>query len=191
MGKLIPPVVTAGTLALAEQPTVTIDDELTLRPFVATDAAAVVDAFSTADIQFFHFRRYDDETEAREWIETCTAAWRAERSANWAIVDGDDCVLGRVAIHPNLEDGIGSVSYWVVPRARGRGVATRACRAATRWAHELGIHRVQLEHSVHNAASRRVAQAAGFVEEGIRRGANLHADGWHDMVLYSHLATDP
>ena len=31
---------------------------------------------------------------------------------------------------------------------------------------------------------------AGFVEEGIRRGANLHDDGWHDMVLYSHLATD-
>jgi len=31
---------------------------------------------------------------------------------------------------------------------------------------------------------------AGFVEEGIRRAANLHADGWHDMMLYSHLATD-
>ena len=38
--------------------------------------------------------------------------------------------------------------------------------------------------------SRRVAVRAGFISEGIRRGSNLHEDGWHDMQMYSHLSTD-
>ena len=79
----------------------------------------------------------------------------------------------------------------MLPTARGRGVATRACVAATAWAHELGVNRIQLQHSTRNEPSRRVALKAGYVEEGVRRGANLHADGWHDMRLYSHLAGDP
>jgi RimJ/RimL family protein N-acetyltransferase len=35
-----------------------------------------------------------------------------------------------------------------------------------------------------------VAVRAGFRQEGIRREAQLLADGWHDMMLHSHLATD-
>lgn len=77
-----------------------------------------------------------------------------------------------------------------LPRARGRHVATRACLAVTRWGHDLGLHRIQLQHSSLNVASRAVALRAGFTEEGVQRGGNLHADGWHDMQLYSHLSTD-
>ncbi|MEZ5230568.1 MAG: GNAT family protein [Acidimicrobiales bacterium] len=81
-------------------------------------------------------------------------------------------------------------AYWLLSSARGRGVATRACVTATNWAHRMGIHRIQLQHSTENLASRLVAKRAGFVEEGVRRGANLHDDGWHDMVMHAHLATD-
>ena len=81
-------------------------------------------------------------------------------------------------------------SYETEEAALNGGVATRACIAATRWAHDLGLHRIQLQHSTRNEASGRVAVRAGFVPEGVRRGANLHDDGWHDMRLYSHLATD-
>jgi ribosomal-protein-alanine N-acetyltransferase len=46
-----------------------------------------------------------------------------------------------------------------------------------RWAfEEAGFHRMGLEHSIGNPASSRVAVKAGFREEGIRRGAGLHAD---------------
>ena len=65
-----------------------------------------------------------------------------------------------------------------------------AARAATTWAHRAGFRRVELQHSVQNQPSRRVALAAGFTEEGIRRQAARHADGWHDMRLYAHLDTD-
>ena len=178
-------------MARVDQPSLRIDEHLELRPFRLTDAGAVVEAFSAPDIQHWHFRRYDTEAEAREWIAGCADEWRAERCATWAIAGRRTMdVMGRVSVRTNLQDGYGEVSYWVLPRARGSGIATRGCIAATRWAHALGLHRVQLEHSVHNELSRRVALRAGFVEEGVRRGANLHDDGWHDMRLYSHLATD-
>ncbi len=189
MGKLIAPVVIAGAMADTEQPVIAIDEDLELRPFLPTDAAAVVEAFSDPDIQHWHFRRYDTEAEAQEWIASCAEQWRVERGATWAIDHRSTGVVGRVAIYTELQDGHGEVSYWVLPRARGRGVATRACVTATRWAHSLGLHRVQLQHSVHNETSRRVALRAGFVEEGVRREANLHRDGWHDMRLYAHVAS--
>jgi ribosomal-protein-alanine N-acetyltransferase len=190
MPKLIPPVVAAGTLANVPQPHVPIDGELELRPLRLGDAPSVVTAFSTADIQHYHFRRFDID-EAQLWIFDRIQRWTAETTATWAVAecDGGD-MLGSVAITMSLEDGYGAVSYWVLPAGRGRRIATRACVAATRWAHDVGIHRVQLEHSTANEPSRGVAQRAGFVPEGIRRGANLHDDGWHDMVLHSHLSTD-
>ncbi len=40
------------------------------------------------------------------------------------------------------------------------------------------------------ASSVRVAVKAGFRPEGIRRGAAMHADGWHDMHVHSLLAGD-
>ncbi len=189
--KLIPPVVPAGAMAGTPQPVILVGDDLTLRPWELGDTPVVIEAFSVPDIQRYHFRRFDTRAEAEQWIEDAAEGWRSETSATWAIVDqSSDTVVGRVTVYTSLEDGHGEVSYWVLPAFRGRGVATRACTAATRWAHDLGLHRIQLEHSTSNDGSRRVAVAAGFVEEGVRRGANLHDDGWHDMVLYSHLATD-
>lgn len=189
--KLIPPVVNAGAMAGLRQPEIQVDGDLTLRPWHRSDAPTVIEAFASPDIQRYHFRRFDTESDAEQWIEDCDEGWRSERSGTWAIVEREENrVIGRVTIFTVLEDGYGEVSYWVLPGARGRGVATRACVAATRWAHDLGLHRIQLQHSTRNGPSRRVALKAGFVEEGIRRGANLHDDGWHDMVLYSHLATD-
>lgn len=173
------------------QPDIQIDQELTLRAWRREDASAVIEAHTSPDIQHYHFRRFETEADAMQWIDDWAEGWCTEKSASWAIIQRRDrSVVGRVTIYTSLEDGYGEVSYWVLPGARGRGVATRACVAATRWAHDLGLHRIQLEHSTRNDASRRVALRAGFVEEGIRRGANLHDDGWHDMVLYSHLATD-
>ena len=191
MPKLIADVVEPGRLSTSEQPVLRIDGDLQLRPFRHDDVAAVVAAFATPDIQYFHFRRLDEE-EAVQWIDERAAGWRSEQSATWAIADqrtGD--VLGRVTVYLRLAEGHGEVSYWVLPAARQRGVATRACVAATRWAHTLGLHRIELQHSSTNDASARVAERAGFRREGVRRQASLLVDGWHDMVLHSHLATDP
>lgn len=76
----------------------------------------------------------------------------------------DGLVSGRVGIgHVSLDEARAAVSYWVVPAARGRGVATLALGVLAHWALvEAGFHRLELEHSTSNAGSCRVATKAGF-----------------------------
>ena len=83
--------------------------------------------------------------------------------------------LGSVgwAFHVPDKLRIADIGYSVHPDSRGRGVATRAVRTITRWLSSdpdgPRLARVQLDHSVENEASCRVALAAGFEREGIRR----------------------
>jgi len=187
-----PDVIPAGTMSDAVQPTVRIDDELALRPWRTADAPAVLAAFRDEDVVRWHTRRMHALDQAEEWIESTQNAWTTEQSSGWAIVDvADESVLGRCALHTQLAYGLAEIAYWLLPQARGRGVATRAAVAATRWGHGFGFHRIELEHSTLNLASCAVAERAGFTAEGIKRQSNLHADGPHDMHLHSHLATDP
>jgi RimJ/RimL family protein N-acetyltransferase len=59
--------------------------------------------------------------------------------------------------------GIVELSYGIAPPARGRGIATRAARLAAGWAlTEGGFSRVELRIPESHAASRRVAEKAGF-----------------------------
>jgi RimJ/RimL family protein N-acetyltransferase len=67
-------------------------------------------------------------------------------------------------------------------------VATAAVGAVSEWAFGLGLHRLQLRHSVRNPASCRVAAKTGYALEGVLRSALRHADGWHDMHLHARLA---
>lgn len=66
-------------------------------------------------------------------------------------------------------DSTVEVGYWVAPWARGRGVATAATRAVTRWAiEELGAKRVTLEAASTNYASQQVALNAGFTAKAFK-----------------------
>lgn len=191
MSSTVPPAIAAGTMAHAVQPRVPVDEELALRPWEYRDAPAVLAAFSDQDIVRWHTRRMTTLDEAIAWIETAFAAWTSERSSGWAIVDvTNEQVLGRTALHTELAAGTAEIAYWVLPEARGRGVATRAAMAATAWGHAFGFHRIELQHSTRNDVSCIVAQRAGFVAEGVKRASDRHADGPHDMHLHAHINSD-
>lgn len=131
--------------------------------------------------------------EAREWIEGWQSSWQDETGGHWKLVDAEsETLLGRVALKSLiLADGKAELAYWMVPSARGGGLCPRAVMALTHWAlGKGGFHRIELEHSTANRASCRVAVKAGFEEEGVRRGAWLHADGWHDVHLHARIRQD-
>jgi len=187
----VPEAIPAGAMRSINQPRVAIDDELALRPWATADRPAVIQAFSDPDIVHWHSRRITTLTEADEWVEAQRDAWAGERSASFAIVDvATESVLGRAALHTQLEYGTAEIAYWVLPGARRRNVAARAGRAITAWGHGFGFHRIELEHSVFNEPSCRVAQRLGYASEGIKRSSVRHADGPHDMHLHSHLVSD-
>ncbi|GHE56558.1 acetyltransferase [Streptomyces longispororuber] len=190
MPVLVAPLMSAGCLAGSAQPSLPVAGGLLLRPWLAKDAAAVVKVFQDPAIQQWHHRRADSEEEAQEWIEKWQRGWQDETGANWAVVDDDsDTVLGRVSLSSViLMGGQAEISYWTAPSARGSGVCSRAVTAVTDWAlGEAGFHRLELGHSAANPASCRVAVKAGFTQEGVRRKAMLHADGWHDMHLHARV----
>ena len=76
------------------------------------------------------------------------------------------------------------VGYWLVPAARGRGVATRAVRLLARWAFDsLGVVRLELTCGPDNVASQRVAERCGFTREGLMRAHLPFKGGRRDTVL--------
>ncbi len=183
-------VVEPGALAGRQQPTLPASGDLLLRPWAGKDAPAVYEAFQDPVIQRWHARVADSEDEVRQWLAAWHKEYEEETNAQWAAVDaGTDEVLGRVALRMiNLADGQAEMAYWTMPRARGRGVATRAVTALTSWAFDgLGLHRLELRHSTHNEASCRVALRTGYAAEGTQRSAVLHEDGWHDMHLHARI----
>jgi ribosomal-protein-alanine N-acetyltransferase len=200
MPSLIPSVIPAGRIAGSAQPVLPIDAALSLRPWTAADATAVIAAYSDPDIRRWHARAVDTEAEARALIGRWNSAWSAESGANWAIVragspngdrgPGGDVVLGRIALRMiETEQGRAECAYWTLPAARGGGVATKALGALTDWAFEdAGFHRLFLVHSTSNDASCRVATKAGFAPEGVQRSSILHADGWHDMHVHARIS---
>ncbi|MGK5444886.1 GNAT family N-acetyltransferase [Micromonospora sp. URMC 105] len=136
---------------------------------------------------------YTEET-AHWWItEGAPAVWAAGGAA-YAIADpATDRLLGSIGLsQPVPARGQAEIGYWVAPWARGRGVATAATSALARHAFAAGTARLELLTHEENAASMRVAIAAGFRYEGVRRAANpTRGGGRHDLWAWVRLADDP
>ncbi len=182
-------VVALGAMAGRDQPVLEADD-FALRPWVSGDASEVEAAYADAGIQQWHARSMSSD-EADAWIRSWHRRWSEETAAGWAIARPAQ-LLGQISLREiHGEDGLARLSYWVVPAARGRGVATRALATLTRWAFEdLGLHRIELMHSTQNPVSCRVAAAVGYAWEGTKRREALHPDGWHDMHLHARLSDE-
>ncbi|MFF5069984.1 GNAT family N-acetyltransferase [Micromonospora olivasterospora] len=167
-----------------------------LRPFRPGDTADTAVACADPLTQRFISRLPSPYTEAdaRWWItEGAPAAW-AGGGAAYAIADpATDRLLGAIGLsNPLPARGQAEIGYWVAPWGRGRGIATAATRALAEAALAHGAARLELLTHAENGPSQRVALAAGFRHEGVRRAAGRAADGArHDLVCWVRLADDP
>ncbi|MFY1586612.1 GNAT family N-acetyltransferase [Micromonospora sp. WMMD734] len=132
--------------------------------------------------------------DAHWWIaEGAPAAWRSGGAA-YAIVDaGTDRLVGGAGLSQVVPGrGQAELGYWVAPRARRRGIATATTRALATAAFQAGLARLELLVGAENPASQRVALAAGFRLEGVRRAAGPGRDGdRYDLLAWVRLADDP
>lgn len=92
---------------------------------------------------------------------------------------------------PNLGSRAVSIGIGLAPTARGRGIGTVAQGLLATALHRAGVHRVEASTDVANTAERSALRRAGFVAEGTLRGAQVRADGRHDLVLFSCLPGEP
>ncbi|WP_435243634.1 GNAT family N-acetyltransferase [Streptomyces cucumeris] len=165
---------------------------LVLRRWNAEDARAVMTAFADPLMRGQSIEPVDSVPAAERWITAGGDHWAADSSYSFAVVDGGGLVLGQVCVGPvDRRHATGWVSYWTTAAARGRGIASRSCRAVARWAfNDAELFRLELGHRVNNPASCGVARAAGFAVEGQQR-QKLEYDGVRfDVELHARLATD-
>jgi ribosomal-protein-serine acetyltransferase len=107
-------------------------------------------------------------------------------------VEAEGRIAGIVGVHGiSWLHGSTTIGYWLAEEFTGRGLMTASVRAYTRHAFGTwGLHRMELRAAVDNDRSRAVAERAGFVPEGVLRGAERVGDRYHDLMVYSALATE-
>jgi RimJ/RimL family protein N-acetyltransferase len=90
--------------------------------------------------------------------------------------------------------GAAGIGYWVLARARRRGLATAAVRLLTRWAIAgAGMRRIEALVEPGNRASLSVLERCSFRREGLLRDYLDLADGGRrgDAYVYSLIPGDP
>jgi RimJ/RimL family protein N-acetyltransferase len=147
---------------------------LVIRPPVVEDAPEAFELLNDPDVRLWNpGRACPDLQTAEAWCRD-GADWSDGTHATWHAIDRTTSrMVGNVSLFAiDRDDLVAKIGYRVLPSARGRGVARQMVDAVAAWAFDArGLMRVQLEHSVLNVASCRVAEAAGFVYEGTARSA--------------------
>ena len=108
----------------------------------------------------------------------------------------DGAAIGTISYHrllhgPNIESASWMIGIELVPAARGEGYGAEAQRLAADWL--LGTtraNRIEAQTDVENLAEARSLEKAGFIRDGVLRGAQFRAGAYHDLIVYSRLRAD-
>jgi len=176
------------------QPRLDLTAGYLLRPWSTADAPAIVIGMRDALVRQYASLLIDERQDALAAVHAWSDHWQHGLGAAWAICEPGRQIVGSLRfgmIDPKL--GTGSVGYWLLPEARGHGLASQALRTGTQLVFErLGWHRVELYHAVENERSCAVAKRAGYPQEGVMRSAMQYpVDGRRsDEHLHARLITD-
>jgi RimJ/RimL family protein N-acetyltransferase len=163
------------------------DGVVTLRPPSERDLPAIEQGIADPEVVRWIG---PSEDSARQTLELNRSRWTEGTGATFSICDPKDDCVGHVWV--NLAGSrAGEVGYWLLPEARGKGLATRSVRLISRWAlRELELSRLALLTEPSNERSQRVAERSGFVMEGVLRSYKEIAGRRIDCVVFSLLPAD-
>jgi ribosomal-protein-alanine N-acetyltransferase len=130
--------------------------------------------------------------EGRAWIER---QWgRADNGEGLSLAIADAVsgeALGAVVLLFRRQPGTVEIGYWLVERARGRRLSSRAVALLARWAlTDAGLARIEALVDPENSASQRVLESVGFRCEGLLRSYLVFNQRRADAFIYSLLPSD-
>jgi RimJ/RimL family protein N-acetyltransferase len=145
------------------EPVVLKQEGLVLREWVSQDVPALVELFSTPEMD----RRTPypspfDEEAAHSYLSSAHDMRKQWGALQLAITEDGEAPLGEVVIFPTDVAGQVEMAYGVGATHKGRGLARRAVAVALDLARKGGAVSAILHIAVDNTASHRVAQATGF-----------------------------
>lgn len=173
------------------------------------DRPTEVPVLECARVRLRPLRRGDDprvvqactDPLTRRWLPELPDPYTAEDAAvfrlrartgvdpgrqTWAVADRDtDLLLGVISL--DAHDGHHEIGYWAHPDARGRGTTREAVDRVVDHVRavpgEDDVRRLVIRCAAGNAASLRVAEAAGFTRCGVESAAAVLADGRQDRLV--------
>jgi ribosomal-protein-serine acetyltransferase len=164
-----------------------------IRPYRLDDARAIWEAAreSLTALQpwmpWCHPNYSIDETRA--WLAVQIPAFQQRTTFEFAITSDDDTYLGGCGL--NQIDALNqraNLGYWVRSSATGKGVATAATALTREWGFaNTDLERIEVLIAVGNRASRRVAEKAGAVYEGMLRRRLLVHGTRHDAAMFAFI----
>jgi len=138
-------------------------NRLMLRAPTRDDLDAYRGFYAVSDVKVGLYRGDRSDTEITDILQGDLDQWR---DLGWGMFlvreSGADTVLGGVGLKNDADWGLHELTWWLMPNARGRGLATEAARAIVDWAYgTLGWDRVQTFMRDKNIASRAIAERLG------------------------------
>lgn len=97
---------------------------LLLRPWLASDIPALIEAYRDPAMRAMLRSQITDEAEAERWLRVRQEGWESGSYFSFAVVDRDRGgePVGNVALkYPAPGSGSAEVGYWTAAPARGRG----------------------------------------------------------------------
>lgn len=132
-------------------------------------------------------------SEARAYVRYMLRRYRAGEPASWGIEEKETGrVVGTIGYMWYQQDNNAcEVGYSLARRRWNRGYMTEALAEVLRFSfEELGVHRVEAQHEVENAASGAVMRKCGMRKEGTLRGRLYNKGRYVDVDLYAMLRED-
>ncbi len=162
-----------------------------LRRYRPEDAPALHEAAVESQADVFPFLPWCHPgytlEEARAYVDGRGPAFAEETAFAFAIEDAQGRYLGCVELN-QIDHGYrrANLGYWVRSSATGRGVAVEAVRQVARFAfRDTLLQRLEIVCAASNARSRRVAEKAGALFEGLARDRLRLHDRQHDAAVFS------
>jgi ribosomal-protein-alanine N-acetyltransferase len=169
------------------------DGTVLLRPWADSDIGCVEEASRDPRIpEGTTVPAHFTAAEGLAWIERQRGRADNREGLSLAIADADsDEALGVVVLLFRRQPGTAEIGYWLIPRARGRRLASRAVALLARWAlTDAGLKRIEALVVPGNRASLRVLEDVGFCREGHLRSYLVFNAQRADALIYSLLPSD-
>jgi len=162
-----------------------VDHELRLRELGRDDAPAMFDIIEKNRDYLLRwlpdFEYIKTAADYADFLQDLATGRQEEKECGFGI-ELHQKLVGHISLHNMVQSA--DMCYWVDKQHCGRGIATRAVRALTKFAfEELGLKRVALVIEPANIASNQVASKAGYT---LRAFADFKINQFNHWTMYDH-----
>ena len=147
--------------------------QIHIRPFKTVDAAELQSAVLESVGHISPWLEWATPryllSDARDWVSESRSLWAKQKTYPWIITDENSHnIWGSVEINrPVPGEDVGRMGYWIRRQVLGRGICTRASRAALEYVFKRDLfEQVDLFIDPSNAASIGVARKLGAQLQG-------------------------